>query len=85
MIIFTKHAEEKLATKEGEKFKITKQTIIKLLDKPPLEEQLPKGIIRAVGVLNEIYALCVVYKRESGIIKVITFFPARKGRYDNQI
>lgn len=81
MIIFTKHAEGKLGTKEVKKFKITKRIIIKVLNHPLFHEQLPKGEIRAIGALDQKHSLCVVYRRETGIIKIITFFPAQKGRY----
>ena len=83
MVLFTKHSEEKLKTKAAKRLKITRQRILRLLDKPLIEEQLPKGIIRAVGVLDQVHTLCIVYKWENGIMKVITFFPAKKGRYEN--
>ena len=55
MIIFTKHAEEKVATNEARSFGISKNLIIKLLDNPLVETKLPKDIIRAKGfvITNE--------------------------------
>ena len=39
----------------------------------------------ATGELNKALTLCVIYKFIEAGIKVITFFPARKGRYESKI
>lgn len=84
-IIYTKHAEEKLNTKEAKEFQITKSKIEKVVIKPIIQEILGSGIIRIFGLLDISHSLCVVYSKEAGKIKVITFFPVEKGRYESKI
>ncbi|OGK25605.1 hypothetical protein A2954_01255 [Candidatus Roizmanbacteria bacterium RIFCSPLOWO2_01_FULL_37_12] len=84
-IIYTKHAEEKLGTKEAKKFRITKSKIEIITKKPITQENLATGLVRAFGLVDEFRSLCIVYKKENGKIKIITFFPAEKGRYENKI
>ena len=83
MIVLTKHAADKLKTKDAKRFKITQARIRMILRKPSSGTMLSKGVIRAVGELDKKHSLCIVYKFEFDIIKVITFFPAEKGRYED--
>lgn len=83
MVYYTSHAIDKLETAEAKNFKISKVTIEKVLKKPRFQKQLPTGVIRASGLLDEEHSLCVIYRLESENIKVITFFPSQKGRYEN--
>ncbi len=82
-IIFTKHVKEKLKTKEAKKFKINRTKIRATLQKSLSKELLPDNLIRIIDELDKAHSLAVVYKFEDAIIKVITFFPAEKGRYEN--
>lgn len=84
-IIYTKHAEDKLKTKESKKFTITKRKIENVIKQSSDQVLLPLGVIRTIGLLDKSHSLCVVFKHEHDIIKVITYFPAEKGRYENQI
>lgn len=83
--VYTKHAVDKLKTSESRKFKITKKKIESILKAPIAQQILPTGLIRSVGALKKEYSLCVVYKFEDDIIRVITFFPTEKGRYESKI
>lgn len=82
-VIYTKHAVDKLKTKESKKFKITKQKIEKVVRMPLAQQDLPLDVIRIVGTLDKDHSLCVIYKNEDNTLKIITFFPAEKGRYEN--
>lgn len=84
-ITYTKHVSDKLRTKEAHKFKITKKRIEKAVTEPTSVEELPEGIFRSVGKLTEKYSFCVVYKYEGSVVKVITFFPAERGRYETKV
>lgn len=84
-IIYTKHAEEKLLTRESKKFLITKNKIEMVIRKPVIKELLLINVTRSIGSLDKSHSLCVVYREENGTIKVITFFPAEKGRYESKI
>lgn len=66
------HAKEKLKYPESRKL--------------GLIEELPDNLLRSTSKLIGNYSLVVVYKQEFGkIYKVITFFPATKGRYESKI
>lgn len=81
-IVFTRHSEKKL--KDLKKLGLTiKKSFVKNVLKNPLhvdyESDPPKKI--ASGKFGEKHILRVVFREENGIIIVITFYPAKKGRY----
>ncbi len=81
-IIFTRHAEKKL--KDLEKLGvIVAKSFIQSILKNPLhvdgESDSPKKI--ASGKFGEKHLLRIVFREENDIILVITFYPAKKGRY----
>lgn len=85
-IIYTIHAKEKLKEKESKEFRITKQKIDSTIKNPKTQETLSNDLIRIISKLDQKLSLVVVCKQESGKIKkVITFFPAEKGRYESKI
>lgn len=84
-IFFTKHAIDKLKTNESRKFHINKKRIESVIREPISKKQLKSGVFRTVGSLDRRHSLCVIYKYQDDIIKVITFFAAEKGRYENRI
>ena len=81
-IVFTKHARDKFKMLAKHWFNLTGTDVIKVLENPEHEDKetnLPNII--ASKSFDEKHVLRVVYKREDGIIRVITFYPAEKGRY----
>ena len=82
-IIYTKHAAiDKFRILSGYKFHLSKAQIEDAIQNPEHEDKIsdsPKII--ASKSLDSNHILRVVYKYEDGIIKVITFYPAEKGRY----
>ena len=83
-IVLTKHIKEKLQQKEAKNLEITKREIHKVLEKPDVTD---KSIFphRKIGKLNERISLCVIYRVENNAIIAITFYPAKKGRYESKI
>lgn len=82
----TKHAQEKLRTPPIINLKITKPHLDRVITKPSHKDVMKNGETRSVGFLSQDLSLCVIHKIETrGIIKVITFFPSQKGRYENPI
>lgn len=83
--VFTKHAIfEKFAILKKHKFqtKITKSLIKEIILNPEHEDQeSDKPKIIASKTIDSKHVLRVVYRRENDIIRVITFYPAEKGRY----
>lgn len=83
-VVFTIHAKEKLSTSEAKKLGITQEKIIYAL-KQPLVINNNVNPHQSVGKLSDELSLAVIWKMESAIIKVITFYPAEKGRYESKI
>lgn len=85
-ISYTLHAEEKFKEEKYVKqLNITERIISRVIKKPNLEDKTRREKITAIGDLDRRHSLIVVYKKERGIIKIITFFPAEKGRYESKI
>lgn len=85
-IYYSKHADEKF-TEESYvfKLKITKRLIAKIIEKPEVKDE-PRGEkLTVISAIDKMYSLIVVYKLISEGIFVITFFSAKKGRYESKI
>ena len=82
-IIYTKHAlVDKFAILKKHGFKVLKKQISKTIANPENEDRKsdePKII--ASRSIDKKHVLRVVYRKESGRIIIITFYPAEKGRY----
>lgn len=80
-IVFTKHAEDKLALLPVQ-LQITKEDVVNVIKNPEHideESDYPKTIVSRPRGTKHI--LRVVIKQRGDIITVITFYPAKKGRY----
>lgn len=82
-IKFSRHAElDKFAELAKHRFYLTKDDIKKVVKNPEhIDKESDKPKIIVSKSLDEKHILRVVYKKEGGIIKIITFYPAEKGRY----
>lgn len=82
-IVFTKHALiDKFAKLKEHGFNLTQDDVTSVVKNPEYidkESDYPKIIVSKS--VDEKHILRVVYKKESGIIRIITFYPAEKGRY----
>lgn len=84
-IVYTRHAAEKLHEKEPKRLGITKITIEKIVLKPERIDMADEPVRIAIGTLDDRHTLCVVYRKEEDTAHIITFFPARKGRYESKV
>lgn len=81
-IIFTRHARNKIKDLEDLGIIIKKSTLENILKNPihlDSKSDYPNEIVSGHFDKNRI--LRIVYRNESDIIVVITFYPAKKGRY----
>ena len=81
-IIYTKHALNKFIFLQERGFVISKTSVdqtIKQAENIDIESDEPKVIVSKS--IDSKHILRVVYLREDDIIKIITFYPAEKGRY----
>ncbi len=83
-IIFTLHAKEKLLTPEIKNLTINHNKIINILKNPGVVDKTVDPH-QSIGHLTDELSLSVIWKVEKGRIKVVTFYPAGKGRYENKI
>ena len=84
MIIFTKHAESKFEILKRHGFLISKNQIIKTVEKPELIDKSRHPLLIAQRKIDKDRVLRVVYKKEFGVIKIITFYPGRRKQYEKQ-
>jgi uncharacterized DUF497 family protein len=82
---FSKHAREKLDDSTSKRLGITANIIKTVLDKPDLIDNSEYPVLMAVGRLKSNLSLCIVYKFTERDLRIITFFPAKRGRYEGKI
>ncbi len=84
MIIFTKHARNKFKILKKHKFLVSEKQIIETIEKPDFIDHSRQPLLIAQQNFDKEHVLRVVYKKEYGIIKIITFYPGRKQQYEKQ-
>ncbi len=84
MVIFTKHALDKFVVLKRHKFSISKKQVLKAATKPELIDHSRAPLLIGQTPIDTTHVLRVVYKRENGNIKIITFYPGRKRQYDKR-
>lgn len=82
---YTIHASLKLKKSVYKKLGITKKKIQDTIEKPKVLDRSENPVLIAINDLDENLSLCVPYRKIGGIIRVITFYPAEKGRYERKI
>ncbi len=81
-IVFTKHARKKFSDLARIGVKVSQKALIDVVKSPEhvdRESDYPKLIASRSTDLKHI--IRVVFKIKNDIITIITFYPARKGRY----
>ncbi|PIS39504.1 MAG: hypothetical protein COT33_01630 [Candidatus Nealsonbacteria bacterium CG08_land_8_20_14_0_20_38_20] len=77
-IFWTKHAQEKFEILEKQGFMIKRELVEKTLKLAELIDNSQFPLLVAQKSIDEKHILKVVFKKEGGIIKIITFYPMRK-------
>ena len=81
-IRYTKHAARKFADLQELDVRVTKSMIRAVITHPyHLDTLSDQPKIIASGILDSHHILRVVYRQQGDIIMIITFYPARSGRY----
>ena len=84
-IIYTRHAKRKFKILAKVGVKLTRINVVTTICNPEnldRKSDYPKKI--ASRTLDEKHILRVVFKTEGDKITIITFYPAKKGRYYNE-
>jgi uncharacterized DUF497 family protein len=81
-IIFSSHAENKFAILRHHGFDVSKDTILFALERPDKVEYGYKDRKIAQKVIDESHVIRVVFEETRDIVRVITFYPGRRVRYE---
>lgn len=85
-IILTRHVvEEKIPALKLFGWTVTKKRITETIKKPDWKGLTNKGQLSAMSLIDSDHVLLVVYVKEGGIIKVITVYVTRRGRYGSTL
>ncbi len=82
-ITFTNHAREKFSILERHGCVLKEEDIIKTLKEPDSIRKGRKGRLIAQRVVDEEHLLRVVYEEKDNEVVVVTFYPARRERYED--
>lgn len=82
-IRFIPHALRKFKLFEKYGFFITKERVTEILENPERIITGKKSRKIAQGRINDNHVLRIVFEEKEGIIEVITFYPARRERYED--
>lgn len=81
MIIFTKHAKDKLKRKDIKSFKVNSKLIKEIVSNLQTQTLTEYEDYSKVSKLDKKHDIRIIYDIIDGDIKVITFHIAKKGRY----
>ena len=85
-VIFTRHAlDEKIKVLARFGWVISREKIENTVKNPRWQGIANKGQPTAMTLIDRRHILLVVYKREDDIIKIITLYVARRGRYGSTL
>ncbi|MDY6862350.1 MAG: DUF4258 domain-containing protein [Thermodesulfobacteriota bacterium] len=84
-IIFSNHAENKFAILKHHGFLISKEIIISTLEGPDKVEAGHKSRKIAQKNIDESHVIRVIFEELPTMVKVITFYPGRRKRYEDQL
>jgi len=84
-IIFTDHAKVKFKILKQHGFKVNEKKVRDIVEKPDTKTKGKKDRFIVQGPVDENHVMRVVIEINDNIIKIITFYPARRERYENQL
>lgn len=83
--VFTKHAIEKFTELERLGWRINKDKIKRTINNPKWRGISRHGQETAMSLIDQTHIIRIVFDRGDGIIKVITFHIARRGKYESTL
>ena len=84
-IIFTDHAKIKFKILKQHGFEINEKQVRNIVEKPESKTKGRKDRFIVQGPVDENHIIRVIIEIEGNILKIITFYPARRERYENQL
>jgi hypothetical protein len=84
-ILYTKHADFKFRVLKQHGFIISKEQIEYIIKEPEKVTLGRRGRLIAHKPVSQTHLIRVIYEQREDEIKIITFYPARRERYEDQI
>lgn len=81
--VFCSHAEEKFKILENHGFPVGREMVLEAINKPDKIEKGLRGRWIAQKAIDENHVIRVVYEKRDQIDLIITFYPGRRGYYEN--
>ena len=82
-IIFTDHAKVKFKILRKHGFEVNEKQIKNIVKNPEIESKGRKGRLITQSAVDDTNVLRVICEINRDDVKVITFYPARRERYEN--
>lgn len=82
---YTLHAKQKFSLPEIQALEITKEKVENVIEDPAALDRSEEQVVIAIAELSNSLSLCVAYRKSQQKIRIITFYPAEKGRYERKI
>ena len=84
-ILYTKHANFKFRVLKQHGFVITKEQVEDIIKEPERVVLGRRGRLIAHKSVSQTDLIRVIYEENGDEIRIITFYPARRERYEDQI
>jgi len=84
-IVYGSHAEEKFEILRRHGFVVSKRLVRETLQRPEKIEEGFRGRKVAQRRISEKHVLRVIYEEGQREIRVVTFYPGRRSRYESSI
>jgi hypothetical protein len=84
-IVFSGHAEMKFGILERHGFHIAKDVIVSAMESPDIVEAGYRSRKIAQKVIDDNHVIRVVYEDLPEEWRIVTFYPGRRRRYENQL
>ena len=82
-IVFSDHAEDKFRILERHGFKVTKDNVLSAMKNPDKIEKGYKYRKIAQKAISKNHLIRVVFEELDEILRIITFYPGRRDRYED--
>ena len=84
-VVFTSHARQKILILRRHNCTISEEEVKKTIEGPDSVKEGRNNRMIAQRAIDEEHLLRVIYEKRRDDIVIVTFYPARRERYENQL
>jgi len=84
-IVFSGHAENKFAILKQHGFAVSRETVRSAVRNPDATVVGYRGRNIAQKVIDQTHVIRVVFEESADMIRIVTFYPGRRKRYENEL